>query len=911
MFNKKAPLLPMDYKQPTLQLSSLTRFFIMFISSLVLLLFLFAYNYFHNWINNSQNSLSNITKQLEYEIEDYRYYASQLYYIANDGGDETKSDTPLPIKLRPDIFWINNYERHVDAIIFGRQNNTNINLAYKLSNYMGIIWGAKNEYSSMYYLNGPDNTLLLVTTHSILKPEIRYKESYLTLTAEEKRSEMLTLSSAIDKRESLSNIQRTRPDNSYYYTYRTMFNSPGQLTTIITFELPINLLLSKNINPEYLSITFSNDIIHNNGNLVDIEFNGLSLQFTQPIPGTTYRLVYQLPIKDILWDLLYNNLWAIIAICFFTTISIVGSLYIRTRFVAPNQNMFHEIQITNTISNYIISNIPIGFLLYNFTTNRKIMSNGIAELLLPHMDLIRIRDMAIQHHGAIQISIEDTIYEIKLLNNQLLDNTYMFFIHDQDKEALTNKKLLMAKHEHEKNIQVRRSMLSNMCKEIHTPIIEINSLINQIKQTSDEHNIKYLINESLIRTHYIVNWIDNIALLNTIESGEWKLEQPNEFKPVSIAEMMNKILKEKTSLLINKGLSLYYHNNLNHEQHITTNNNALFKIISLLLSYSINTTNFGKITVILNYATKRLSLEIIDSGIGLNAMDLANIHMPFASSTNNDGTLSNSGMTFYLCHQLCYRMKGEFFIKSKVGIGSHYTVTLPLELENEQSSKSLPLLDGINILHDIRNPEIHKIIQQHLMTYGANYSDMAKNNCHSSYDLFITDHKTEYNKPTIYLVDNIINYRVVKQNLIKCNFNFNDELINAISILIEDNLITEQESTDKSIFTIINHNNNSNLIILEDYKKELSDSDYRNLFLTTVPIDINKLYTNQEKGNLKKLKDIAHRLKGVFAMLNFELLKKACEQLEQHIADNNEFEILNSIRDIDIFIKKLMPEGNQ
>lgn len=366
------------------------------------------------------------------------------------------------------------------------------------------------------------------------------------------------------------------------------------------------------------------------------------------------------------------------------------------------------------------------------------------------------------------------------------------------------------------------------------------------------------------------------------------------------------MLKEKISLLINKGLSLYYHNNLNYEQHITTNNNALFKIISLLLSYSINTTIFGKITVIVNYVNKRLSLEIIDSGIGLNAMDLANIHMPFTGSTNNDKTLSNSGMTFYLCHQLCYRMKGEFFIKSKVGIGSHYTVTLPLELENEQSSKSLPLLDGINILLDIRNPEIHKKLSSsiYLMTYVVNYSDIANNTYHSSYNLFITNNKTEYNKPTIYLVDNIINYRVVKQNLIKCNFNFNDELINAISILIEDNLIAEQEFTDKSIFTIINHSNNSNLIILEDYKKEFSDSDYRNLFLTTVPIDINKLYTNQEKGNLKKLKDIAHRLKGVFAMLNFELLKKVCEQLEQHIADNNEFEILNSIRDIDIFIKK-------
>ncbi|WP_119711379.1 hypothetical protein [Arsenophonus endosymbiont of Aleurodicus floccissimus] len=57
----------------------------------------------------------------------------------------------------------------------------------------------------------------------------------------------------------------------------------------------------------------------------------------------------------------------------------------------------------------------------------------------------------------------------------------------------------------------------------------------------------------------------------------------------------------------------------------------------------------------------------------------------------------------------------------------------------------------------------------------------------------MNDHKKEYNKQTIYLVDNIINYRVVKQNLIKCNFNFNDEFINVISILIEDNLIAEQE----------------------------------------------------------------------------------------------------------------------
>ncbi|MEX6225614.1 hypothetical protein AB6F55_12780 [Providencia hangzhouensis] len=157
-------------------------------------------------------------------------------------------------EMRHDIFWLSSANQTIDAIVFGNNKKANNVLATKLADYMEIVWGARNEYNSMYYLNGLDNTLVLVTTHSILKPELRFKESYLTLTAEEKRADTSTQSTLLDRREIISNIQKYSPDNLFYYTYRLMFNSPGQLTSVISFDISINSLIPASLNGDFFTI---------------------------------------------------------------------------------------------------------------------------------------------------------------------------------------------------------------------------------------------------------------------------------------------------------------------------------------------------------------------------------------------------------------------------------------------------------------------------------------------------------------------------------------------------------------------------------------------------------------------------------------------------------------------------------
>ncbi|MEX6225616.1 hypothetical protein AB6F55_12790 [Providencia hangzhouensis] len=74
--------------------------------------------------------------------------------------------------------------------------------------------------------------------------------------------------------------------------------------------------------------------------------------------------------------------------------------------------------------------------------------------------------MAIENHDVIQVSIENIVYEIVLVESATKANTVMFIIVDKDKEALTQKRQELANREYKKNIQMRKVVFENMCSEI-------------------------------------------------------------------------------------------------------------------------------------------------------------------------------------------------------------------------------------------------------------------------------------------------------------------------------------------------------------------------------------------------------------------------------------------------------------
>lgn len=902
------------YRQLLIKTTLLSRLFYVFILLLVVMLSLSLYNSYHSWVISRKAALDTMAKQLAYQIEDYRYQANLMYKLVNEKLTPLSEVTTLPspphlTKIRHDVFWLSSSNQTIDAILFGNDKEQNIQLASKLADYMEIVWGARNEYNSMYFLNGSDNTLVLVTTHSILKPELRFKESYLTLTAEEKRTDMLTQSTLLDRREIISNLQKLTPEHIYYYTYRLMFNSPGQLTSVISFDISINSILPTNLKGDNISLSLRNS---DTNKLSNVELRGTSIVFAQQIEGSNYQVYYRVPLKDLVVGIIGYNLWLLTCIIIVTLLAFFTSIFIRKRIISPNSIMQHELKLKDTLYHDIINNISYGILVYDFTTNKKLLSNNAANSLLPSMDLNHIKELATNNHDMIQISIENNVYEVILVKINMLEDTYLFIIIDKDKEALTQRRQELANREYKKNIQLRKVVFENMQKEIQPSLTLLNNAVEGLIE-SPTANKQDFIDTIVLQTTHISRWFNNINLLNSLESSASK----SSAEKISVSSLLTQFLKQNLFRLRSKGLTLYFYNNINPESMFSLDPTYLRHLLQLIFEYSIDTTSFGKVSITLNYQEDKnhIIIDIRDSGMGLTKHELSNLQHPFSGQVLTSSRFSRSGITFYLCKAISKKMNGTFTINSSPAIGSHYQLILPVK--SATMADSYPtLLEDIHIRLAIHNADASRIIRNTLTHYGADFLDLHESSPHSDWDLLITDNDENQFKNIIKVSGTVLGVNSITSQHLEVNYNFADELIDAISLLIEhaasdDNNLESIGHIPFASQELAQTNDESMESILHTYQHILSKSDYKELFITTVPIDINKLYNSESVEDLTELKNTAHRLKGVFAMLDFRFLHKLCEDLELYIAEENSLKISNCIRELDISVKKLMLEGNQ
>jgi hypothetical protein len=79
--------------------------------------------------------------------------------------------------------------------------------------------------------------------------------------------------------------------------------------------------------------------------------------------------------------------------------------------VSPAANS--ELRTLRAINEEIVSLLPLGLLVHDQEANRTVISNPIADHLLPHLNLQNITNMADQHQGVIQATINNELYEIR------------------------------------------------------------------------------------------------------------------------------------------------------------------------------------------------------------------------------------------------------------------------------------------------------------------------------------------------------------------------------------------------------------------------------------------------------------------------------------------------------------------
>ena len=599
------------------------------------------------------------------------------------------------------------------------------------------------------------------------------------------------------------------------------------------------------------------------------------------------RLVWQVPFGTLLLDTLQNILLPLLLNIGLLALALFG--YSTFRFQPGRQSdasavsagNTNELRVLRALNEEIVSVLPLGVLVHDQEANRTVMSNKIADHLLPHLNLQNITTMADQHQGVIQATINNELYEIRQFRSQVAPRTQIFIIRDQDREVLVNKKLKQAQRLYEKNQQGRAPFMQNIGDAFKQPLKTLATQAAALN-TSESHQLA-------CQADSLVRMVDEIQLANMLENDFWK-GTPSLF---SIQDLIDEVVPEVLPVIKRKGLQLLINNHLpaNDERH--GDREALRRILLMIIQYAVTTTQIGKITLEVSTdesAEDRLTFRILDTGEGVTASEIDNLHFPFLNDTQSDHYGKANALTFWLCDQLARKLGGHLNIKARESLGTRYSLHVKMAA-NPQEEDEERLLDDVVVMVDVTSNEIRNIVVRQLENWGAACITPDERLASQEFDLFLTDNPSNLTASGLLLSDDESRVRKIGPGQLRVNFNISNAMQEAVLQLIEEQL-AQEEITESPL------GGNENA--------ELHASGYYSLFVDTVPDDVKRLYTESAANDFAALAQTAHRLKGVFAMLNLVPGKQLCETLEHLIREKDASGIEKYISDIDAYVKSLL-----
>ncbi|MCW2478365.1 phosphotransferase RcsD, partial [Candidatus Symbiopectobacterium sp. NZEC135] len=832
--------------------ASLLRYLTLFALLLLLTTGTLSYNIVNNWLAEKKSTLNTLALGMQKRIDTYRFFTYQIY--SNLNNDAAGEDNVNAISLLPDVFYVEKNGQKTDALIFGQHDKSTLSAVRKISRYLDILWGAESDIYSMYYLNGVDNSLSMISTQILKDISAQFRGSYITAIAEARRTEMLQQSNALDERESFSPIRKLRFYNDYYFTLRTTFNQPGHLATIIAFDLPINDLIPHTLSRDNFilraeSVGTSSEAFTNNEDTTRVQLNGSLLEVAAPLVNAPVNIVYQLPLRQFAADMARNNIWLLLLNLALLALTLTGFYLWRQPNRDARDDPSPRLRKQQALYQEIVKRIPIGILVYDFSANRVVVQNAIAEHLLPHLSLEKIAAMAREHQGVVQATINNEMYEILQFSHPQMPEHNLFLIREQDKEILVHKKMQLAQREYDKNVLARQRLLTHLRQELHTPMQALQQHLLSLAQTADDEIRTRLLRKASDETAQTIALLDNIALHDRLDNDTW---QPD-VAPFSPLAMMDNLLLASLPRLSQKGLHLFHHYRLEPQRLYVGDMAMLQKALLLLLDYAITNTDYGKITLTLEADAEqadKLTILLSDTGTRMSVAELDNLRHPWLTVPSADRTQQNSGFALFLCHQLARKLGGDLNIACKQDLGTRYqlTVTLPASVNSEDEDEKL--LEDMTVLLDITANEVQQIVQHLLSSWGADCVNADERQMPQEFDLRIVDDEAKMADNTLLVNGEDTHVTVLAPRRLRTNFNISQLLQDAVLTLIEQQLeATPHDAAPTDI---------------QEYARQLKASDYFSLFVETVPDDIVKLYTDAETGDFSTLAQTAHRLKGVF-----------------------------------------------
>lgn len=223
----------------------------------------------------------------------------------------------------------------------------------------------------------------------------------------------------------------------------------------------------------------------------------------------------------------------------------------------------------------------------------------------------------------------------------------------------------------------KSEFLANVTHELRSPIQSIIGYVELVKEEAENEGL-YDILADLDRVtrnaERLFNLINSILDLSKIEAGRMDVK----LKTFELQELLTD-LEEATAPLAPQ-------NNNAFSMEVTCGNQQLYldqqKVLQILINLVSNACKFtqgGEIVVRVFVEDNDIFFEVRDNGIGIPEQQLNRIFQKFQQVDGSDTRkFGGTGLGLAISQQFCDLMKGQLQVSSAEGIGSCFTLRLPM-----------------------------------------------------------------------------------------------------------------------------------------------------------------------------------------------------------------------------------------
>ena len=228
--------------------------------------------------------------------------------------------------------------------------------------------------------------------------------------------------------------------------------------------------------------------------------------------------------------------------------------------------------------------------------------------------------------------------------------------------------------------EAKSNFLSVVSHELRTPLGGIIGTLSILRRSRlDEHQFSQI--GLLARSSEKMRlMLDQLLEVARIERDQFKLYKI-EFELEQLVDDIVQLLKpEATEKQINVTVDL------NCRALILADSLRLQQLMSNLLSNAIKYTHQGEIniTATLDPVSHRFMFRVRDTGGGIPEYQLKNIFRPY-TRMSQEVLSTSTGLGLSVCRTIVDMMQGELDVTSKVGEGSSFAFTVPVELREDPS----------------------------------------------------------------------------------------------------------------------------------------------------------------------------------------------------------------------------------